>query len=508
MNRPVAKVINVLNDMLKQLEKEAGEDEELYETMTCWCETNDREKTKAIADAEAKIEDLNVKIEELTAKSGKLGVEIKNLEKEVAKIQAALDKATEIRMKELGEFNDEEKDLLGSISALKSALEVLGKHNGASLLQVPNQHIAKTIESAMAKHQDILTGVFTKTEKKAVAAFIQNAAQPSSDGSYAPASGQIFGILEQMKETFETNLSDSQKLEMQKQNAYDQVKAAKNTEIQAGQNQIDKKTEELAHTDEANAQAKQDLKDTKATLSEDEKFLMMLKELCAKVDAQYEARTKERNMEMEACSKALAVLTSDEAHDMFTKTFNFLQTSKSSRRADAAAVLKKIASKTHNQALSALASKVRLDAFEKVKKAIADMIAALTQEKADEIKHKDFCVEEFNQNQLATEKKTRQKNEFEASIDDLNMNIKQLTADLDNLKAQIAEMKVQMKRAGEDREKENHEFQMTVADQRATQKLLQAALEILKGFYDKKNTTFDKVSLLQKRQSPSSRNAR
>merc|ERR1719272_1990349 len=59
-------------------------------------------------------------------------------------------------------------------------------------------------------------------------------------------------------------------------------------------------------------------------------------------------------------------------------------------------------------------------------------------------------------------------------------------------------MKVQMKRAGEDREKENKEFQMTVADQRATQKLLQAALEILKGFYDKKNTTFDKVGLLQK----------
>merc|ERR1719313_2499203 len=43
-----------------------------------------------------------------------------------------------------------------------------------------------------------------------------------------------------------------------------------------------------------------------------------------------------------------------------------------------------------------------------------------------------------------------------------------------------------MKRAGEDREKQNKEFQMTVADQRATQKLLAAALNILKGFYAKK----------------------
>merc|ERR1712151_830244 len=53
-------------------------------------------------------------------------------------------------------------------------------------------------------------------------------------------------------------------------------------------------------------------------------------------------------------------------------------------------------------------------------------------------------------------------------------------------KAEIAEMQVQLKRAGEDREKENKEFQMTVADQRATQKLLTAALNILKGFYAKK----------------------
>merc|ERR1719262_2191821 len=46
-------------------------------------------------------------------------------------------------------------------------------------------------------------------------------------------------------------------------------------------------------------------------------------------------------------------------------------------------------------------------------------------------------------------------------------------------------MQVQMKRAGEDREKQNKEFQVTVADQRATQKLLAAALNILKGFYEK-----------------------
>ena len=114
------------------------------------------------------------------------------------------------------------------------------------------------------------------------------------------------------------------------------------------------------------------------------------------------------------------------------------------------------------------------------------MVAELTKQNADEIKHKDFCVDEFNTNELQTEKKERAKSDLTAKIEDLESTIDQLTKAIDTLKSEIAEMQVQMKRAGEDREKQNKEFQMTVADQRATQKLLSAALNILKGFYAKK----------------------
>jgi len=498
--RPVAKVITVLKDMLKQMEKEAEEDEEIYDAMACWCETNDKEKTKAIADAQTSLENLAVNIEEMTAFSAKLGTEIKHLEKEVAKNQAALDKATEIRQKQQADFNGEEKDLLGSISALKGAVTVLGKHNGASLLQMPADHlkgIAAGVKKAMDTHPDM---GLTLAQAQIMSSFIQQSQDPSSDGSYAPASGQIFGILNQMKETFETNLAATQKDENANQALYDEVKGAKNAEIQAGQTQIDTKTEQRASTDEKNAEAKQNVKDTKANLAADEEFLAMLKETCAKMDAEWEARTKTRTMEMEACSKALAVLSSDEAHDMFTKTFNFMQIQRktsSLRRARAAEVLRAAAKKSSNPRLSMLANNIKLDAFEKVKKAISDMVSALQTEKADEIKHKDFCVEEFNTNQLATEKKTREKDDLDTKIADLEQTIKTLTDDLENLAAQIKEMAIQMKRAGEDREKENKDFQMTVADQRATQKLLNAALEILKGFYDKKNETFKDVALDQ-----------
>merc|ERR1719331_2710024 len=215
---------------------------------------------------------------------------------------------------------------------------------------------------------------------------------------------------------------------------------------------------------------------------------MMLKEKCSMTDSEWEERQKTRQLEMEACSKALAVLSSDDAHDLFTKTFNpsFVQKEMhSERRGEASKLLAAVAAKVQNPRLATLAVRVRLDAFTRVKKAIDDMVAQLTKEKADEIKHKDFCVDEFNTNELQTEKKERSKSDLTAKIEDPESTIKALTDAIDQLKSEVAEMQVQMKRAGEDREKENKEFQATVADQRATQKLLTAALNILKGFYAK-----------------------
>jgi len=496
-NRPVTKVINLLKDMQAQLEKEQKEDEEVYEKVACWCETNDKEKTAAIEEAEAHITDLTSSIEELTAQSSRLNTEIKNLEAEIAKNEEALAKATAIRQKELAEFNAEEKDMLQSIGALKSAITVLSKHH-SSFAQVPEASlldIASTVSFQFRKHAALLKGVVTPSQKKAMAAFMQAPgdyfdAEPTFKQSYAPQSGQIFGILKQMKESFESNLSASQKEEMQNQAAYEDLKKAKEAEIKAGQDQKDTKTQELADTDQTLAQTKQDLEDTRNSLSADQKFLMNLKETCAMTDSEWEERQKARQEEIQACSEALAILSSDDAHDTFTKTFNFAQVKVSKtgkeRRANAANVLLAAARASHNPQLAALAAHVRLDAFTKVKAAIDDMIAALLKEKADEIKHKDFCTQGLNDNARAQELKARDIDDLEAEIETLTSTISELAKSIATLEAEIAEMQTQLKRAGEDRELENKDFQATVADQRETQKLLNSALNVLKAVYAKK----------------------
>merc|ERR1719326_2195174 len=337
--------------MIVQLEKEAEEDAEIYDNMVCWCTTNDKDKVKSIDDAEAKIDDLTTKIEELTALAARLTGEIEDLEEEIKKNQDALAKAKSMREKELAEFGKMEADTLGSIDALGNAIKVLSKHNpGAALLQNSVSQlktIAITVQKEMEKNAKLLDGVLTRSQKRKVAAFVQ---QPASAGSYAPASGEIFGILKQMKETFETDLAAAQEDEKKSQAAYEELKAAKEAEIAAAQEQVTTKTGELATTKEKKAAAETDKEETMESLAADEKYLVNLKEKCALTSKEYEERLATRQLEMQAVSKAMAVLTDEDAMDTFSSTFSFIQREstanlKSKRRATASKLLADLARK-------------------------------------------------------------------------------------------------------------------------------------------------------------------
>merc|ERR1719428_1935549 len=128
-------------------------------------------------------------------------------------------------------------------------------------------------------------------------------------------------------------------------------------------------------------------------------------------DQEWEERQKSRAEEIKAVSEALAILSSDDAHDTFTRTFNFVQTKVESKdrkhRDEASALLFKAAKSSGNPRLAAL--------------------AALLKEKADEIKHKDFCTEGLNTNERESELKARDISELEAEISDLTTTIDELT---------------------------------------------------------------------------------
>ena len=106
-------------------------------------------------------------------------------------------------------------------------------------------------------------------------------------------------------------------------------------------------------------------------------------------DKEWEERQKTRQLEMETCPKALDVLGRDDAHDLFTETFNPALAQESSkftseRRVAASRLLSEVAAEICSPKLAILAVRGRLDAFASVKKVIDDMSAQLLVEKAAE----------------------------------------------------------------------------------------------------------------------------
>jgi len=135
--------------------------------------------------------------------------------------------------------------------------------------------------------------------------------------------------------------------------------------------------------------------------------------------------------------------------------------------------------------LAALAVSMKSDVFNKIKESIDKMVATLKLDQANEVKEKDLCTNDLHENAMEMESRYRDKTDLETKIADLEELNKRLTAEIKQAKQELFDTRTAMKVAAENRKKENREFQNIIADQRATQDLLQQALKKLEGFYNK-----------------------
>lgn len=463
--RPTTKVVKLLQGMQEQLETEAKADEETYDKFKCWCHDNTVAKEKAVKEAKLATTELQDRVEILLSKSQRLKAEVEKTEDEVAKNQAALDTATALREQQNKEYVDDLERLDANLQGVATAQTALSPAEGTAFLQ-SREGAAKPLRTILAQHSQKMSA----EDKDTFEAFLQRG--DGVDG--------VMGVLTGLKDDFSAEITKVKEDEATSIKQFEALAAAKTEEIKAGTKQIETKKEEKANADEERAIKKQEIKDTQGALGTDLSFVEEVKKQCADMDAQWDERQKTRAEETEAISKAVEILDADEAHENFAKTFSFLQESKeSSRVSKAAAAL----AKAKDPRVLSLAMQMKIDKFTNVKKAMDDMVFALKNEQADEVKQKDFCVEEFRKNQLQTEDKTRTKEALLAK--EQAIDIAKPKSDIETLESEIADMKKQLQLAGQNREKENAEFQKVIEEQRQTQSLLKEALTVLGKFYNK-----------------------
>merc|ERR1719230_1332729 len=304
--------------------------------------------------------------------------------------------------------------------------------------------------------------------------------------SYAPQSGQIFGILKQMKEDFDVDLAEEQKSEKKAVEEFEALKSSKIAEIDTAKATIVQYDQDLAELGEQNAEAMKELEDTQEQLGLDQTFLATLKKKCANSDEKFEARVKTRLAEIAAVEDTIEILNSDTSFEAFDKSVNsFLQVDSEdkNKRNRAVQVLRNAAAKSKNPAIALLAVSAQLDVFTKIKEEIDKLIGEMEAQQADEVEHRDFCIKSLNEDNRSQTAAYEKKDSLTTRIADLEKQIETLTANLESTTQEIADTQTQMGRRSETREAENGDYQATVQEQRLTQMILQKAIDRMSQVY-------------------------
>merc|ERR1719428_1327510 len=151
----------------------------------------------------------------------------------------------------------------------------------------------------------------------------------SEDSEYAPASGEIVGILKTMQDEMNADLKAATDEENAAIAAYEGLMTAKKKEVQSLTNMIEDKLQRVGDLGVEIQEMKNDLGDTADSLADDKKFLADLDKNCAGKQKLYDENVKMRTRELAALADTIKMLNDDDALELFKKTLpgasSFLQ---------------------------------------------------------------------------------------------------------------------------------------------------------------------------------------
>merc|ERR1719214_392002 len=187
----------------------------------------------------------------------------------------------------------------------------------------------------------ILLKIAQKRQEQELVSFL------SGSEEYAPASGEIVGILKTMHDEMSADFAEEKAAEEAAIKAYEELMAAKTKEVNALTKAIEEKMTRVGELAVKIVQMKNDLGDTAEALIEDKKFLKDLDKNCATKQAEWAEIVKTRNEELLALADTIKVLNDDDALELFKKTlpsasasFVELQVKAADQRQQALAVVK------------------------------------------------------------------------------------------------------------------------------------------------------------------------
>merc|ERR1719253_2083111 len=387
----------------------------------------------------------------------------------------AIADATAQREKEAGEFASESTEDKANIAACSKAVDAIVKGMSGSFLQ---SDAASALRNLVLNRESL-----DRYSRRTLTEFLST----SSQAGYAPASGEIVGILKQLLENMEKELADITADENTAIAEFESLVAAKEKEIAAATEAIEMKTEKNGEMAVKIVNLKNDLEDAQESLGEDTKFLAELKKGCSTAGADYDSRVKGRAEELVAVQETIKILNDDDALDLFKKTLpspSLLQVTDPKELKDDA--LEQLASVKDQSKLGfiELALMGKKVSFDKVIKMMDDMVVLLKEEQKDDEAQKEWCETEFETSEDKEVELGHKLEGLTASIEEMTEGIKKLKEEIKALEDGIVALDKSVAEATETRKAEHEEFVTVAAQNNAAVQLLGVAENRLNKFYN------------------------
>jgi len=476
---PIRKVVNMLEALKGKVEAEGEKEKELFDKYMCYCKNAGGDLAKSIADAEKRGPELTAEIEASTGKLAQLKEDVKSHQADRAAAKEAMAEATSLRDKEKAAFDAYKSDAETNVAAISKATAAIEKGMG-SFLQSSSASLLKKI---------VMNRNMMDADRQDLLAFL------SGSSDYAPASGEITGILKTMGDEMAADLKDAVAKEEEAVAAYEELMAAKKKEVNALTKMIEEKLTRIGDLGVAIQQMKNDLGDTGESLEEDKKFLADLDKNCDEKQKLMEENVKYRTQELAALSDTIKILNDDDALELFKKTLpgasSFVQvdvTSQAVRSRAIALIQAARGQSTRRPQLDfiSLALRGKKIGFGKVLKMIEDLVKELKQDQVNDDGKKEYCITELDT--ADDKKKVLEKgvSDLETAIVNSKDGIVSTKAEIEALDDGIKALDKSVAEATEQRKEENEDYTALMASDAAAKELIEFAKNRLNKFYNPK----------------------
>merc|ERR1719191_1699702 len=469
--------------MQKKVVAEGEKEEELFEKFMCYCKNGKGALESSIEQAKQTNDQLKSSISEADASLKQMKADLKQAQTDRAAAKTAVAKATALREKEASAFATESGELKTNIAATKKATAAIEKGMGGAFLQTSVGSVLKQLSVTM----DI-----SSIDREMLTSFLTQGQGESS--GYAPASGQITGILKQMIDTMEKNLATATDEENAAIKDFNGLVAAKTKEINALTKEVESKTSRIGELGVELVTMKEDLDDTTKSLIEDQAFLKDLEKNCKTKEAEWAARCKVRAEELLAIADTIKLLNDDDALELFKKTLPTpsllqLKTNAQAMKKRALVALQNAdmgAKRDFRLDLISLALKGKKVSFDKVLKMIDDMVTLLGTEQTDDDNKKEYCEKLIDKTEDDLKQLELAVSDLGKAIADYKESIATLTDEIDALEDGIKKLDQQVAEATDDRKEEHAENAETVSSDNAAKELIGMAKNRMNEFYNPK----------------------